>query len=93
MRLVLTLIFVIAVAGCANNGASRRYARDAHGPLFEALDRMPDGTQQDLNEKLGTFRIRSTYVGNGRLCRLVEIRLKDEFIGETFCKAKGGEWR
>jgi len=93
MKSLILFSVVLALAGCASKGASREYSRESHQGLFEALDSMPDGTERVLNEKLGSFRIRSTHADANRLCRLVELRLKDEFVGESFCKAKGGEWR
>jgi hypothetical protein len=93
MKILAIVLSGLTLIGCASGAVDKQYSRVSHTSLFQALDSMPDGTQNELVEKLGTFRIISTHANSERLCRLVEIRTGDEYVGESFCKAKGGEWR
>jgi hypothetical protein len=90
---LLAVFLAIIVAGCASFTSNRSYTRMVYPVMFQALDSEPDGYEGIIRETGEKFKIRSTYASNARLCRLVEITGSGSFVGESFCKAKGGEWR
>lgn len=87
------LLLVSLLVGCATITPSRSFTRSAYPDMFAALDSQPDGYQGTVKTTGEAFRIRSTHANTTRLCRLVEIQGTESFYGESFCKAKGGEWR
>ena len=92
-RVILLFAVVGLLAACSNFTPSRSFTRTAYPDMFSALDSSPDGTEGTIKSTGETFRIKSTHVSQTRLCRLVEIKGSKTFFGESFCKAKGGEWR
>jgi len=92
-RAILLLVVGGLFAACSSFTPSRSFTRTAYPDMFSALDSSPDGTEGTIKSTGETFRIKSTHVSKTRLCRLVEIKGDKTFFGESFCKAKGGEWR
>ena len=92
-RAILLLVVGGLLAACSSFTPSRSFTRTAYPDMFSALDSSPDGTEGTIKSTGETFRIKSTHVNETRLCRLVEIKGSKTFFGESFCKAKGGEWR
>jgi hypothetical protein len=92
-RVILLFAVVGLLAACSSFTPSRSFTRTAYPDMFSALDSSPDGTEGTIKSTGETFRIKSTHVSQTRLCRLVEIKGSKTFFGESFCKAKGGEWR
>jgi len=92
-RAILLLAVCGLLAACSSITPSRSFTRAAYPDMFSALDSSPDGTEGTIKSTGETFRIKSTHVNETRLCRLVEIKGSKTFFGESFCKAKGGEWR
>ena len=91
-RLFIVLLAII-VTGCASFTSNRSFTRMDYPVMFQALDSESDGYEGITKETGEKFKIRSTYASSARLCRLVEISGSGSFFGESFCKAKGGEWR
>jgi hypothetical protein len=89
----LGIVLVSLLGACATLSPSRLFTRAAYPDMFAALDNSPDGHSGIISTTGETFKIKSSYVNSERLCRLVEIRGTNAFFGESFCKAKGGEWR
>lgn len=92
-RVILLFAVVGLLAACSSVTPSQSFTRTAYPDMFSALDSSPDGTEGTIKSTGETFRIKSTHVSQTRLCRLVEIKGSKTFFGESFCKAKGGEWR
>ena len=92
-RISLVVVVVSLLTACSSVSKSRVFARAAYPDMFAALDNAPDGHNGIISTTGEAFEITSTYVNSERLCRLVEIRGTNSFFGESFCKAKGGEWR
>ena len=91
---VLPILLIAAglLTACVTVSSGRSFNRADYPGLFAALDASPDGYESVIESTGETFRIKSTHVNATRLCRLVEIRGENSFFGESFCKAKGGEW-
>jgi len=89
----LGIILVGFLNACSSVSTSRLFTRAAYPDMFAALDNSPDGHNGIISATGEAYKITSTYVNSERLCRLVEIRGTNSFLGESFCKAKGGEWR
>jgi len=92
-RISLVVVVVSLLTACSSASKSRVFTRAAYPDMFAALDNAPDGHNGIISTTGEAFEITSTYVNSERLCRLVEIRGTNSFFGESFCKAKGGEWR
>jgi len=92
-RIIVFFAAAGLLAACVSTSPGRSFARAEHPDMFAALDTSPDGYEGTVRATGETFRIKSTHVNASRLCRLVEIRGNDTFVGESFCKIKGGEWR
>jgi hypothetical protein len=61
--------------------------------LNSALNSKADGFSGIDIETGEKFRINSTKANDKILCRVVSIERSERFIVESFCKAKGGNWR
>jgi len=91
ISLLLTAGFLLTA--CVSLEPSRSFNRIDYPDLYAALDASPDGHEGIIQATGERFSIKSTHVNASRLCRLVEIQGDNTFFGESFCKAKGGEWR
>ena len=76
---------------------------DLESQLSPSFDSIPDALNQALGKEMdgfelvtsegSTYSIISTYASTQKLCRVVSLETNLAFAIETFCKAKGGEWR
>ena len=92
-QFIIPIITLAVFASCSSFNQPHSFDRSSHPEIFAALDAMPDGYQGDLTSSGQIFHIKSTHVNETKLCRLVVIKGKETFHGESFCKIKGGEWR
>ena len=65
--------------------------------LLVALDSQPDGASGVLEQEgeRVSFRIVQTYASDVKLCRVVTLKSETRRVKsvESYCKAKGGQWR
>ncbi len=92
-RKLLLLTAALLLAACSSVTTSQSFTRTNYPEMFAALDTSPDGYKGFIKATGETYRIHSTHLNDLRLCRLVEIKSSESFFGESFCKAKGGEWQ
>ena len=88
MKILLPLTTLCLLASCGINTSM-----DTRQTMLQALSSQPDGysaVDRSTGEK---FKIVSTSANAVRLCRVVSIEQENRFVVETFCKAKGGQWR
>lgn len=87
MRALALLALSLAVVGCSALTLSSTEKRD----IYSALDTQPDGYSSNLGNM--SYTIIETRASATKLCRVVEIDQPDKFNVESFCKARGGNWR
>ena len=92
MRTFTLFLVIFTLAGCTTTHQNRDFQRSAYPNLYNALDKEKDGFSS-TSPSGESFSIVSTYANAAKLCRLVEFESSEAFYAETFCKAKGGEWR
>jgi len=88
MKILLPLTTLCLLASCGVTTSM-----DTRQTMLQALSSQPDGystVDRSTGEK---FKIVSTSANAVRLCRVVSIEQENRFVVETFCKAKGGQWR
>jgi len=78
---------------CLNVSCGINTSMDTRETMLQALSSQPDGYSSVDNSTGEKFKIVSTSANSLRLCRVVSIEHENRFLVETFCKAKGGQWR
>ena len=91
LRAVVSLVLLTGLAACMS--APPTYTRAMSPDLFRALDTRPDGYSGVVAATGASYRIVSTRANSERICRVVTLQVPGSFQTESFCKAKGGEWR
>jgi hypothetical protein len=89
MTRIAGIIAILTLAACTVPA----YDRNSSPTLYQALDTQPDGYTGNLADGSGTFEIASTFSNGTTLCRVANISTAGRFETESFCKARGGEWR
>lgn len=79
---------LLLVSACGGNA----YKAEAPSIMMQALSTKPDGYAAIDNKTGQQFRIESTSVSSTKLCRVVSIKRNGDFVADTFCKVKGGNW-
>jgi hypothetical protein len=90
MKAWVVALTLLMLAGCASMDS---FTRERAPGLFSALDTQPDGYMGMTSDGEHRFEIVSTRTDGMRLCRVVNIESENRFHTESFCKARGGEWR
>ena len=88
MKNLLALVTMCLIASCGDNTLV-----DTRRSMLQALSSQPDGYSSVYGSTGEKFEIVSTSTNAMRLCRVVSIEQRNRFVVETFCKAKGGQWR
>lgn len=88
MKKFLSIATMCLIASCGSNTPM-----DTRESMLQALSSQPDGYSSVDRSTGEKFEIVSTSTNGVRLCRVVSIEQRNRFIVETFCKAKGGQWR
>lgn len=87
MRVIAFLALSLVLSGCGALTLSANEKAD----IYSALDTQPDGYSAVLGPL--SYTIIETKASSAKLCRVVEIDQPDRFDVESFCKARGGNWR
>lgn len=87
-RFALTGLALAALTACVAPQGDRM----AGPALLAALDSQGDG-YVGTTAQGERFRIVSTSASSTELCRVVSIESAGRFEVESFCKARGGQWR
>lgn len=88
MKILLPLTTLCLLASCGVTTSM-----DTRQTMLQALSSQPDGYSAVDSATGEKFKIVSTSADAVRLCRVVSIEQENRFVVETFCKAKGGQWR
>ena len=88
MKILLPLTTLCLLASCGVTTSM-----DTRQTMLQALSSQPDGYSAVDSVTGEKFKIVSTSANAVRLCRVVSIEQENRFVVETFCKAKGGQWR
>ncbi len=88
MKNLLALVTMCLIASCGDNTLV-----DTRRSMLQSLSSQPDGYSSVDGSTGEKFEIVSTSTNAMRLCRVVSIEQRNRFVVETFCKAKGGQWR
>ena len=88
MKKLLSLATMCLITSCGINTPL-----DSRESILRALSSQPDGYSSVDRLTGEKFEIVSTSANAVRLCRVVSIEQGNRFVVETFCKAKGGQWR
>ena len=88
MKILLPLTTLCLLASCGVTTSM-----DTRQTMLQALSSQPDGYSAVDSVTGEKFKIVSTSANAVRLCRVVSIEQTNRFVVETFCKAKGGQWR
>ena len=89
-RVLALIVAGAALAGCV---ATAPGGDITAGPtIVAALDTQPDG-YSGVTGRGEPFTIVSTSASATELCRVVSVDRPGRFEVESFCKARGGQWR
>lgn len=91
-RIIAVMVLSITLTACLAN-AEVKTSVDHRLSLINALNTQPDGYSGLIAETGESFVIQSTSASSTKLCRVVSIQTNDRYVVESFCKAKGGNWR
>lgn len=91
IRLISVVTLAMVLTACQLGGV--KPSVDHRLSLINALNTQKDGFSGLIAETGESFTIQSTSASSTKLCRVVSIQTGDRYVVESFCKAKGGDWR